>query len=128
VVIKLAASAAIFEAVHSYLNGTPSLHAKDCNEFVRELLTPIHVHLFSYSFASTSFRSHIPFSAVVVSIGGSLVRGSTLGGISCAGSVEWENIFVLLAWSLPAFSVPVPAPCGFSGRTEISIPYFVCMR
>jgi len=42
-VSKLAASAAIVEAVHSHANGTASLNnAKDRNEFVKEVLTLIH--------------------------------------------------------------------------------------
>jgi len=57
-VTKSAASAAIVEAVCSHSNGAPSLHAKDRNEFVREVPTPIYVRFFSRFFTSTSFRSH----------------------------------------------------------------------
>jgi len=88
-VSKLAVSAAIVEAAHSHTNGAASLHTKDRNEFVREVLTLIHVrfvssllHVYVLSFTPLFF-----FLLVVVSIDGSLVRGSTLGGISCAGLV-----------------------------------------
>ena len=72
------ASAAIVEAVHSHSNSTAILPAKDSNEFVREVLTLIHVRLFSHFFTSRSFRLHHPFLLVVVSIDRSLIRGLTL--------------------------------------------------
>jgi len=39
-------NAKIVEAVCSHSNGAPSLHAKDRNEFVREVPTPIYVRFF----------------------------------------------------------------------------------
>jgi len=78
VVTKLAASAAIVKVVHLHLNGTAILHAKDCNNFVREVLTLIHMHLFSHFFTSTSFCLHLSFLLVVVLIDGYLICGLTL--------------------------------------------------
>jgi len=87
-VSKLAASAAIVEAVHSHSNGAASLHTKGRNEFVREVLTLIHVRFVS-SLLHVYVLSFTPlfFFLLVVLMDGSLVRGSTLGGISCAGLV-----------------------------------------
>jgi len=67
---KSAASAAIVEAVHGHWNGNGSLGTTDRNEFVREVLTLIHVrrlpsHLwpFIHVISSPSFRSFLSSSS-----------------------------------------------------------------
>jgi len=86
-----AAIGAIVEAVrnHSHPNGngstslptTTTTTTTDRNEFVREVLTLIHVrHAFLHLFyGSSSFTLSLDW------IDRSLVRGPTLDGISCAG-------------------------------------------
>jgi len=51
-------------------------------------------------FTSTSSRLHSSFLPVVVSVDGCPLRGSALGGISCASSVDWETHYIVF---------PIPA-------------------
>ena len=82
-----AASSAIVEAVHAHnhshshsnVNGSASLSTMtDRNEFVREVLTLIHVRFFSSFFPSYQYGSHLPLSCECSSKDGSVVRRSTL--------------------------------------------------
>jgi len=82
-----AVSPAIVEAVRSHSNGSASLHVKDRNEG-GAYTHPVYI-LFVDTF--------LFLVLAVVSIDESLVRGSTLGGISCTGLVDWETTSVLLA-------------------------------
>ena len=110
---KSAASAAIVEAVHGHSNGTGSLGTTDRNEFVREVLTLINVrrlpsHMSWWPFIHViSFPSGFPF--VLVLIDRSLVRGSTLDGISRA-CVAYVDTLLYLPWCLPACLPPTPTP------------------
>ena len=110
---KSAASAAIVEAVHGHSNGNRSLGTTDRNEFVREVLTLIHVrrlpsHMSRWPFIHViSFPSVFPLALVLIDR--SLVRGSTLDGISRA-CVAYVGTLVYLPWRtcyLPAF-LPLP--------------------
>jgi len=91
---RLTARAAIVDAVHSHSNGTASLHAKDHNEFVEEVLKPIHGRLFpSFSGRPTSFRLHFSFFCSWLFRWTDRSFSDPLwGGISCAGSVDWETL------------------------------------
>ena len=57
---KSAASAAIVEAVHGHSNGNRSLGTTDRNEFVREVLTLIHVRRLSYVMVAFHSRYLFP--------------------------------------------------------------------
>jgi hypothetical protein len=105
---KSAASTAIVEAVHGHSNGNGSLGTTDRNEFVREVLTLIHVrclpsHMSWRPFIhNTSFPSVFPL--IVVLIDRSLVRGSTLGGrnIARVRSVRRHPCLFAVAYLLSA--------------------------
>ena len=59
--------------------------------FVREVLTLIHWCLFPH------FSRLLPFVYTFL-IDGPLDCGSTLGGISCAGLVDWETLTSTFYW------------------------------
>ena len=75
-VIMSAASAAIIEAVHALPNGNDSLATTDRDEFVREVLTLIHVRRFSSFHLWPWF--HFP---CFNSIDRFLLRGPALDGV-----------------------------------------------
>jgi hypothetical protein len=101
---KSAASAAIVEAVHGRSNGNGSMGTMDRNEFVREVLTLIHVRcppspLWPFIHLFLSFFSWFD------PIDRSIFRGSTSDGLLCAG-VPYVGALVYLPWRtrcLPAF-------------------------
>ena len=105
---KSAASAAIVEAVHGHSNINGSMGTTDRNEFVREVLTLIHVRC-SPSPLWPFIHFFLSFFSWFDPIDRSIVRGSTLDGISCAG-VAYIGTLVYLPWRtcyLPAF-LPLP--------------------
>jgi hypothetical protein len=86
---------------HSNGNGSLATTRTDRKEFVREVLTLIHVrrlpsHMSRWRFIHViSFPSDFPF--ILVLIDRSLVRGSTLDGILCA-HVAYVGALVYLSW------------------------------
>jgi cytoskeletal protein RodZ len=131
---QLPASAAIVEAVqahaHSNVNGSSSLSmTTDRNEFVREVLTLIHVRAFLSPLPivlilltfSLCFASHRFFFCLILD--GSFVRGSTLDGISCAGLGPLPTdafFFIGVPTVYHSPLLPVPPPVTWC-RTEISL-------
>jgi hypothetical protein len=131
VLAKSAASAAIVEAVHGHSNGNGSLGTTDRNEFVREVLTLIHVrclpsHMSWRPFIhNTSFPSVFPL--IVVLIDRSLVRGSNLGGrnIARVRSVRRHPCLFAVAYLLSAC---LPSSHSHSPSLPNSRAFYVATR
>jgi hypothetical protein len=103
-----AAIAAIVETVrnHSHPNGNGSATTTDRNEFVREVLTLIHVRRRS----STYYVALHSFTFIFGSIDRFVVRGPTLDGISCAGLAYVRRPFISIGERTVATTVTCTCP------------------
>ena len=125
---KSAAGAAIIKAVHGRPNGNGSMGMMDRNKFVREVLhvrcRPSPLWLFIH-FSLSFFSWFDPIDR-------SIVRGSTLDGIPCAG-VACVGTLVYLPWRtccLSAFLPPslltlLPNPRALCVATRYQCPCIV---